>query len=247
MKKLTRVQRKKRRRKIFFGSILLIAIITSIIAFVFKSEVFLIDKFVVEGNYILSNEEIINTSAINSGDHILNFSKKEAEENIRNFSYIKDIQIKRRLPKTVEILVVEREAYVQFKHLSSYILVDNEGSVLEVRENKTENIPVFIGFDIDNHSIGNIMEEKSVKNIEHFLMEENEIVVSKMNEIIYEDDNNISINLIDGINVAFGPLNNVIYKLSLLNDILVHIEENGINTETILMNKGENPIIVTDE
>lgn len=215
--------------------------------FVFKSDFFIINNINVEGNYILSNEEIINTSTIDLGSHLFNYNRREAEERISNFSYIKDVNINRKLPKTVEIVVEEREAYVQFNYLSSYILVDNEGYILEIKEDKVENIPTFVGFNIEDHIRENILEEEAIKNLESFIADnDNEEVISKMDEILYEDDYSININLINGISVAFGPLNNVKYKLSLLNDILIHIEENQINTETILMNKGENPIIVTD-
>lgn len=226
----------------------MITIVTLILAFIFKSDFFLINNINVEGNYIVSSEEIINTSGINIGSHIFKYSKKKAEEKVRNFSYIKDVDVVRTLPKDVTIHVEEREAYLQFEHLSSYILVDNEGYILEIVDNKVESLPVFIGFNIEDHKIKNILDNEEIKSLESFISDENTSeIIGKMAEIIYEDDFNININLNNGISVAFGQLNNVKYKLTLLNDILIHIEENQINTNRILMNKGENPIIITND
>ena len=227
---------------------MLITIITLIFAFIFKSDFFLIENISVEGNYIVSIEEIINTSGIDVGSHIYNYNKNESKDRIRNFSYIKDVEIKRSLPKDVHIVVEEREAYLQFAHLSSFILIDKEGYILDIKDSKVENLPVFIGFNIEDHTIDNILEETEIKKLESFIADESTTdIISKMNEIIYEDDYNTNINLINGISVAFGQLNNVKYKLTLLNDILIHIEENQINTDTILMNKGENPVIITND
>ena len=246
MKKLTRVQRKKRRQKIFLRIVLLIAIISFI--FIFRSDFFIIDSINIDGNYIVSDEEIIAESRIYVGNHIFNYNKNEAIDRIKNFSYIKDADIKRSLPKTVDILVEEREVFLQFSHLSSYILVDNEGCILEIKDDKVENIPLFIGFIIEDHMRENILEEEHIKNLEAFLSDEDTgEVVGRMIEVIYEDEQNTNINLNNGIGVAFGPLSDVKYKLTLLNDILTHIDENDISTQTILMNKGENPIIVTDD
>lgn len=248
MKKLTRVQRKKRRQKIFLRIVLLIAIISFIFIFIFRSDFFIIDSINIDGNYIVSDEEIIAESRIYVGNHIFNYNKNEAIDRIKNFSYIKDADIKRSLPKTVDILVEEREVFLQFSHLSSYILVDNEGCILEIKDDKVENIPLFIGFIIEDHMRENILEEEHIKNLEAFLSDEDTgEVVGRMIEVIYEDEQNTNINLNNGIGVAFGPLSDVKYKLTLLNDILTHIDENDISTQTILMNKGENPIIVTDD
>lgn len=248
MTRLTRVQKKRMRQRRFLRIILLISIITFVFIFIFRSNFFIINTINVDGNYIISNEEIINTSRIDIGSHIFNYNKGKAEERISSFPYIKEVNIKRKLPKTVEIQIKERTVYVQFNYLSSYILVDNEGYILEIKEDKVEDIPVFANFHIEDYMRENILEEEGIENLESFIVDnDNEPVMDKIDEISYEDDYNINISLKNGINVAFGPLNNVKYRLSLLNDILIHIEENEIKTQTILMNKGENPIIVTED
>ncbi len=57
----------------------------------------------------------------------------------------------------------------------------------------------------------------------------------------------IKIKLNNGIDIVFGNLDNVKYKLNLLNEILEHITENEIKCSKIIMNKGSHPIIVTDD
>lgn len=248
MKRLTRVQRKKRRQKIFFRIILLIAILALVFALIFKSDFFLISNISVEDNYIIAKEDIVSSSGIDIGSHIFRYSRNESEDNIRNFSYIKDVTIERDLPKSVNIFVKERQAYLQFAHLSSYILVDDEGFILEIKDSEVRDLPIFKGFHIEDHTIDNILDEEEIKDLEAFIVDEDtRDIVTKINEVLYEDEDNINIILNNGISVAFGHLNNVKYKLTLLNNVLTHIEENQIDTDTILMNKGENPIIITND
>ncbi len=47
------------------------------------------------------------------------------------------------------------------------------------------------------------------------------------------DDNNIKIELIDGIKVAFGPLDNVKYKLSFLYEIIKDMEKKEVTVKQI--------------
>ena len=55
------------------------------------------------------------------------------------------------------------------------------------------------------------------------------------------------IELNNGVKVAFGTIDNVKYKLSFLFNILEDVEKRNINVKQILLNKGSNPIIVTDD
>ena len=61
------------------------------------------------------------------------------------------------------------------------------------------------------------------------------------------DNDNINIELNNGILVAFGTINNVKYKLNLLNEIVKDIDKKGLSCKMILMDRGDNPIIVLNE
>ncbi len=86
------------------------------------------------------------------------------------------------------------------------------------------------------------------ESIEEFITySEQSGLIKLMKYINFADNNNIMIELKDGIKVAFGPLNNVKYKLSFLNKILNDIEKKDIKVKQILLNKGDNPIVVTED
>ena len=62
-----------------------------------------------------------------------------------------------------------------------------------------------------------------------------------------EDIDSVNIKTNDDIKIAFGKLNNIRYRLNLLDSTLDYIKDEDISCTMILMDKGENPIIVTDE
>jgi cell division protein FtsQ len=248
MKKPTRVERKRRRKAIFFRLILILALASFLVVYAFKSDYFNIAIINLEGNDSLEKEFIINASGISLGENILRIKTSSAEKEIESLPYVKNVIVKRKLPKTINISVKERVAVIQLKALSSYILIDNEGYVLDIVEDENVHLPVFIGFNINEVQPGsNIILNEEGRLLEDFFNDDEiNYIVNKISEINYLDKDNVNINLNNGIGVAFGPLYNVKYKLRLLDKILLDIENKQIPCKMIIMNKGENPIIVTN-
>ena len=249
MEKPTRVQLKLRRRRRFFRFLLFLFILSMILLFMFRSPIFNIKTYNVEGNYKLANEDIISKSSINIGDNIFKINKSLALENISTLSYIKNIQIKRKLPSSIEFNIEERIGALQTKTDLSMYLIDIEGQVLEELEILNENLPEITGFDLNNIVIGqNLFLESEKQEIVQFIQDSNEVnFLGKTSKIDMSDLDNININLNNGISVAFGTIDNVKYKLSLLNEILIDIEKKELQIKMIIMNKGDNPILVIDD
>ncbi len=218
-------------------------------AYVFKSDFFNIEKINVDGNNILTDDIIIKASSINIGENIFRIKKSDALDNIDILSYIKAANIKRKLPDTININIEERKRAVQLKMLSSYLLIDNEGYVLEISDKRIDKLPSFVGFNIDELEPGkNISSDDiGIKLLDFFNEDELIPTINKMNTINYDTYGEINIDLNNGISVAFGPLDNVKYKLRLLDKILNDIDKKQLKCNMIIMNKGENPILVLDD
>jgi cell division protein FtsQ len=248
MKKPTRVERKRRRNRIMFRLVLMLSLIVFGISYVFKSEFFNIEKVNVNGNNILSDDIIIKASSINIGENIFKISKSDVFDNIESLPYIKEVNMKRKLPDIINIDIIERKPIIQLKMLSSYIILDNEGFVLEVADKKIDKLPSFVGFAIEEQEPGkNISStDTGVKIMEFFNEDELIPIIYQMNAVNLDTYEEINIVLNNGISVAFGPLDNVKYKLRLLDKILKDIDKKQLKCNMIIMNKGENPILVLD-
>ena len=249
MREPTRVELKMRRRKRFFRLILLTTVLSMSFLFMLKSPFFNIEDYKVEGNYKLDKEDIINASSIRKGENIFKINKSISEKTISKLPYIKNVEIKRKFPRTVVFNVEERVGVLQTRSISTMLLVDIEGFVLEQMDVVDENLPNITGFDLSNIVIGdNIFLESNKAEIIDFIVHSNEAkLLNKSSQIHMSELDNINIKLISGISVAFGTLDNVKYKLSLLNEILVDIEDKQIPCKMIIMNKGDNPILVIDD
>lgn len=249
MKKPTRVEMKKRRKRILFRLVLLLTLLTITVTYAFKSDFFNIESIKVEGNTKISDEQIVNSSRINIGENIFRIKKSQSENGIKYLPYIKEVEVYKSFPRTISIKVEERKPVIQVKALSSYILIDNEGYVLEIVDERVEDLTSFIGFDINNAKPGEQIS-KSEQNLNIFDFIDEEEILNILNKISYVnyiyDIKEINIELFNGIGVAFGTLDNVKYKLRVLDKLLIDIEKKQLPCKMIIMNKGDNPIVVTE-
>lgn len=249
MKKSTKIQKKQRRFRIILNSLLILTITIILMVISLNSEFFNIDKIKVQGNKKISKEKIIHTSLIHLGENIFRISIEDAEENILELPYIKSVDIGRSLPRGIDVHLVEREDKVLVKNISMYYVIDEEGYLLDQIDSNNESLPVVFGLKTDKIDVGdNIFLELELEEFEDLIKEaENLRILSMIDKIIIESEEDVNISLYNGIDVAFGALDNVKYKLRILDEILAHSDENNILINKIIMNKDEHPIIVIDD
>ncbi len=249
MVKETRVQRKQRKRRLFLKFLLFLAIIASLIVWSLNTSFFGIKTINVEGTNTLDEADIIINSGIKFGENIIKLSKNKAEEKIEQNPYVKTSKISKKLPAKIKIEIYERKPYMQIEYNYSFGILDNEGILLEYSQDKLRDVTVLEGFQWSYINPGESVftEENQGIPADFFNDEELDIIVSKLKDIVYDREDNIKINLYNGIVVEFGPTTDVKYKLRMLEEIITDLEVKNIQASKIIMNKGEYPIVVRDE
>lgn len=250
MKKKKKSKKKIKNRKRILKFLLFVLTIILMYLFVFKTDFFNIRNIKVVGNNKISYEQIVRASMCNKGENIFKISKKKGKESLERLPYVKEANIKRRLPKGLIIEIDERQEAAIIPYIGSYVFIDDEGYILNIVEQiEHVNLPQIFGLELDDLKTGNnlfnILGRNSIEEFIKFSHESNLLLLMKY--INFTDNSNTMIELIDGIKVAFGPLDNVKYKLRFLIKILDDIEKKDINAKQILLNKGDNPIVVTDD
>lgn len=249
MHKSTKIQKKHRRFKRLLSLLLIITVVILLIIFSLNSEIFNIDKIDIIGNIKIDKEKILHISSINIGENIFRISTKDAKESILRLPYIKSVMVKRNLPNKINIEVVEREDKLLINNISMYYVIDDEGYILNQIDTNIESLPVVFGLKTDKIDIGeNLFMRLELEEFEEFIKEsENLGILSIMGRIDIESEENINIKLNNGIDIAFGGLDNIKYKLRLLDEILIYSSKNNIVINKIVMDRGEHPIIVVDD
>lgn len=154
-----RKKKKKVRIKYRLYLILTVLIACFIVYFCLKSPIFNIDNISVQGNTLTSAESIISVSNISIGENIFKINDSKNEEYIQNLYFIKKAEIKRKLPSSIIIEIVEKQPLVIVNEGGNYIYVDDEMTVInEQSSNDNSDIPLLSNVEITSAEPGQKIE-----------------------------------------------------------------------------------------
>ena len=220
---------KRRQKDNYFKLALLTASIAVAIFLVLSLPVFRIDKFEISGNARFSDDTIINYLTQGERISFFSFNTRRARNELLLNPYIARAQIRKVFPNKLSVNITERRVsgYVQFMN-SEFIYIDVEGTVLEVSPNFTERLPVVVGLNFSDFSLGHpILPRNSVA---FDIIVELQYLFNKYemeHDIIrvdLSDEYNILI-FIYNIIVEFGCIANADEKMRQLREILPNIPD----------------------
>ncbi len=195
------------------------------------SPAFNLSEIGVKNGINVNKEEIYNVIEVKYGENIFKQKYSAIKNNVLNLPYIKDVNIRFRLPDRFDIEYEERKPYALIKHLESYILVDKYGYLLEVVEENNMELPVIYGVEISDYVLGKMLE--GVAKIKYG----NSIVLLEtarqrnfpyiIEEINYESISEVKVWVKNtDIDIIYGEIdeNQITDKLNYLNEILKKLE-----------------------
>ena len=154
------ISNKNKKIKIIFATCFSLICIVIIGFWVMKSNYFIIKNIKVENNLFVTKDEISILSEL-KGNNIFLMDKTKIGKKISLNPYIEKIIIKRKLPSTVIIEVVEKKikGIVRFKN--GFINIDENGKMVQiVNQFPNGKIPLILGFKVDNY----VPNEYLIKN-----------------------------------------------------------------------------------
>lgn len=245
-----KVDKKIKKNKIKLTIMSLILLLAVFFIMISQTTIFNVKKIIVEGNREISKEKIVLASGIVMGENIFKLDIKNSKENLLLHPYIKGIEIKRDLPNKLIIKISEREEIAAINYLNSYAYIGFDGLVLDILKDKKDNkVPLLSGLAIEHPSIGSrvIYKQKNKTqsdDVTNFIEEcSKKGIKEKIKSIVFNNNKDINIILSSGINVTFGTLDNVEYKLTFLLETLKDLEKRNINAKNIYLNKSADIIV----
>ncbi len=198
--KLTRKQekilKKKKKIKRIIKFITLVLIITGGTIFALVSPIFNIEEIKITNNEQIPTETILSLSELQTGENIFKFSNNKLEKEIKTNPYIENVKIKREIPNKVEIIIQERQKNYNVEFLNGYAYINKQGYILEISEQKIENLPIIIGISTENEQIvaGNRLNTTDLNKLETVIqimnISKNYEIQEKISTIDITDKNN---------------------------------------------------------
>ena len=193
-----------------------------------------VDGIAVIGNEDITDEEIIKLSGIETGSSVFDVHPLLVQHKIKKNLYVEKVNVNRKLPDKVEIIIEERNLLVQFKKDDKYVVTDGEGMVIDISEeaHKATLIEGVTVTDAEKKEIIRVKEngvlEKSLELIN--LMDENDLYFKK---IVFEKGK-VHAYVYDKLKCT-GKYNNLISAISsgTLKKVIYDLYQKGVEKGTV--------------
>ena len=210
---------------IIFSLILIVVIVlyTSLNSGIFNS-----DNIEIEGNKYVESEYIIKALEVNNNKNIFRYNIKDMEEILLNNKYIDKVEIKRLLPNTLKVSIIEKEIVANLYNEEIYCYIDKEGNFIdEIDENNKDNEVITVHIDYNKTD----SQEIKFKNEENkkrllYLLEyiKEEGIYKKIDNIDMTKPNSINMSTKEDINILLNSDEESKYNISRLAMILADLQ-----------------------
>lgn len=161
----------KRKQKKQMAFLTFVVVVAAVIAVMLLTPGFNIKEIKVSGNAVLKAEEVVNASGIQKGVNIFGVSLGRAKDNILDMGYVESVKVKRRLPSTIEISVVEEVGVAYIKAAEGYVIITADGRCVEVTDgirekdeastetvSQTPDLPLITGLKEIKYKVGSVIK-----------------------------------------------------------------------------------------
>lgn len=213
--------------------IVAISLLIGLIVYLFATlDYFSIKKITVKNNKIVKTTEIKNYSNYSLGENIFRFNKNNLRKKLSKDIYIRDANVKKKYPDTIEITIEETKDICYFQLGKDRFFVDSDYNVVK-NKNRIDYTKI-VKIDGANENLSKINNLQSDEKFYEFIknLYSNKILDQLVGIDIY-NANDITLLTKNEIKVFFGDLNESEKKSNNLFKILKEISTKSINTKTV--------------
>lgn len=238
-----------KKKKPFFnkGFVIFLVLVSLVIVIynVYKHPYFKISQVYIKGNIITSDEEIISLSGNPVGKSIFTYKDSNFQNKLEEKASISKAKIEKKYPDTINIEVKEIYPLMKAKKGKKTYVISNTGLIFDGDDIK-DKTNLIRYYDKDaNYEVGKYFTNDN-RELEFLDKIQSYSYSSLVKELNFENKNDIGI-IIGDIQVKFGDLKNMDYKLKLLDSVLIDIDQKHMSAHTIILNKGNNPVVEVDD
>lgn len=240
-------KKKKRRGFRLFCKFLLVFLLACCaisVYFGLTHDLFKIDYINVVGNVANEKEILISKSGVNIGDNIFLVSKSKIKKNLKELPNIESVNVKKNFPNILEIEVKENYVSAYINTASGLTTIDNYGKVKEVATDNSKASGIQLkGISGTGLKVGENFsnDEDKVKFLLDIITKEYYFDIVSID---FTNDSEIVLEFKNSFKVIFGDLKDYAKKTQIIGILIKKIQLEGINAKEIILNVGDNPIIV---
>lgn len=228
-------QRAKRQRWQYLRYIARIAIVIAVILliifgsiFVYRSDLFHVNNVQVNGSAHLTSQEITSIAAVSDDSTLLRLDSKGIKDRLEDNAWVQNAAIHRVFPDTIVIDITEREpgAVVKINDRSNWVISTDGAWLSAATTDDWENAMKIIDVSPSMPApiSGAMCADGGINNALDILNSISDDLRSRIVSISAESSIKTSLNLVDGVTVAFGDSSDIEVKEAVINSLLNEYE-----------------------
>lgn len=245
-----KVRANKKKGKIFnkrFVCFLVFIGILTIIINTLRHPYLKVGQIFVEGNERIQVTEVISKIENPVGKNILFYNTKKQEKKLLETDTIEKAEVTKKFPKVINIKISEiyPEFYIEDDDKVTYL--SNKVSILEDDKLSKNLKDSLIRININQASDEGIKEFSQDADYKEFIDKVKKTsYMDSISELNLENKAHIGI-IVKDIVVDFGNMDEITYKLGLLESILKDVESKNQDVSSINLTNGKKPIVEINE
>jgi cell division protein FtsQ len=208
------------------------AVVVSILSgFILSLPIWQIQKVVVTGNVYITEDKIINTAKVPLSENLFLVDLDEVKAKFSKVVQIKSIKIKRRLPATVVIEVVERKPFAIAVIGHATTLIDDDGYIIarqslisSLYQLNVADYPVIRGIDIKSLEGGKRLNESDRRFVKDALQMFGRFIALNQVQLEVGRRDDMVVFLQDVIRVKIGDSNDIEKKIKVTKALLDSVQ-----------------------
>jgi len=200
----------------------------------------------VAGANITPADEVLKIAGGFKGENIFLFRNKSIINTIKKYSSVKNVIVRKHIPQTLVIQVVERKPFAIVAFRTKSVIIDNDGYIIcetsRAKNIDISNLPVINNLSEDSIVKNHNIEKNTVAAIEKSISVISKVLETKKIQLNLESDN---INLVvdDVMKIKIGSHDDIDKKLNILKSILANIGHKKNSVVYIDLRVVDNPVL----
>lgn len=234
---------KPARRFILWESVFFIFLLFVAAYVLLQSPLFEVRRIKVEGNEVLSAQEVIAVSGVHLETNIFKVNLKDAERRLSVVPLVKRAELKRVLPGTILIKLVERRPVALLPVKGSFIALDEEGVYLFAESAGVKGLPVITGVEgVEHGGPGRRVRGEGLNTALRTVVEMPAELVNRLSEICV-GGSEIVLYTLEGVQCRLGPPEELKEKGIVVLKVLQELEREERVIEYIDVSSFSSPVV----
>ena len=191
------------------------------------------------GATYLTPDDILRVGQIYYGEPLFQLETDSITTRLSNDLRVEEVTVRRSLPSTLEVEVVERKPVATINCDYGYLDLDRNGKVIDsYKDLKGLAVPMITGARVEDLYIGDDIDDEQVKKILYYLQQMDDESLNKISEVAIVDADYVVAytDMARAVQIRIGKLERLEEKARLTENFLKDLETNPHPVEYVDFN-----------